>query len=135
MRLMKLPAALLTRPVSAPPSDQIWSIISLIASGTRMSQALRDHLAAVRGHQLVGRLLQHAAAPAADVDLGAQDQEGLGHHLAKARAAAGDEDALALHQAGFEHQIVRGHGVLHRCFPDIGDCPGGRSSAVTEARV
>ena len=40
VRLMKLPAALLTRPVSAPPSDQMVSIISVMASGTRMSQAM-----------------------------------------------------------------------------------------------
>ena len=40
VRLMKLPAALLTRPVRAPPSAQTVSIMSLIASGTRMSQGM-----------------------------------------------------------------------------------------------
>ena len=39
VRLMKLPAALLIRPVSAPPSAQTVSTISWMASGTRMSQA------------------------------------------------------------------------------------------------
>ncbi len=39
VRLMKLPAALLTRPVNAPPSAQICAIMSSTASATRMSQA------------------------------------------------------------------------------------------------
>lgn len=39
VRLTKLPAALLTSPVSAPPLAQMRSSISSIASGLRMSQA------------------------------------------------------------------------------------------------
>ena len=110
VRLMKLPAALLTRPVSAPPSAQTVSIISAIASGTRMSQAMPIDLAAVRRRvSSLARRLDHPAAPAADIDLGAQHQAGLGHHLAQARAAAGDQDALALHQAG---RNIRSSGVM-----------------------
>src|ERR1700743_704820 len=40
VRLMKLPGALFIGPVSAPPSAQTVSIISAMASGTRMSQAM-----------------------------------------------------------------------------------------------
>ena len=39
VRLMKLPAALLTRPVSGPPSSQIDWIIASTAAASRMSTA------------------------------------------------------------------------------------------------
>ena len=70
-----------------------------------------DHLAAglrVGGHQFLGGGFDDAPTAAADIDLGAQDQAGLGHDLAEARAAAGDQDPLALHQAWAEHQVVGG---------------------------
>ena len=57
------------------------------------------------GHDLTGGFLQHVAAAAADVDIGAELPEGLGHLLAEAGAAAGNEDALSGHQAVLEHQF------------------------------
>ncbi|MDB5451642.1 MAG: hypothetical protein JWO33_220 [Caulobacteraceae bacterium] len=44
VRLMKLPAALLIRPVSAPPSAQMASIMAEMASASRMSQGTPTHL-------------------------------------------------------------------------------------------
>ena len=73
---------------------------------------LRHHAAAMGRHQVGGGLFQHAAAPAADIDRGAQQQESLGHHLAKAGAAAGDQDALARQQARPIHQIVQFHVMI-----------------------
>ena len=59
-------------------------------------EAVGDHLAAMRLHQLGGGLVADRFAPAADVHLRAELQEFGGHRLAEAGAAAGDKNASAL---------------------------------------
>ena len=78
-----------------------------VVDRVRHADIARDgiHVAAVLLHQLVGGFLQHVAAPAADIDVGAERQQRLGHLLAKPGAAARDQDTLALHQARLEHQL------------------------------
>ena len=41
------------------------------------------------------RRMEHTAASAADIDIGAQDQEPFRHNLSQSRTAAGDQNALA----------------------------------------
>ena len=71
--------------------------------------------AAVLLHQLLRCLLDHGAAPAAQVDVGAHHEKGLGHDTAQAGAAASDEDAFALEQAGLVDEVVEGHGCCLLC--------------------
>ena len=59
-----------------------------------------DPAAGILLHDLLGRLFEDAAAPAADHTVCAQLDELLHHHAAEARAAAGDEESLALEQVG-----------------------------------
>ena len=56
--------------------------------------------------KLLGGLVEHGLAPAADVDGGAELRVGLAHHLAEAGPAAGHEDALTLQDAVLQHQVV-----------------------------
>jgi len=95
---MKFPAALLTNP-SIGPVAQMRSIISSTAVATRISTC--GHRPAGRGAfpSLPGRVLQHAAAPAADDAIGAQPDELLHHDAAQAGAAAGDEKRLPLNRS------------------------------------
>ena len=103
---MKFPAALLTNPSSGPLA-QMRSTISSTAVATRMSTAwVSTRRPGMLGHDLLGGLLQHAAAPAADHAVGAQLDELLHHDPAEARAAAGDEEALSLEQIGPEHRTA-----------------------------
>ena len=78
--------------------------MSWMASGTRISQAMPVTLpppaeAGWASINCARGFLDHATAPSADVDVGAQHGARLGHLLAQAGAAAGDQYALALHQS------------------------------------
>jgi len=76
---------------------------------------MRDDLAAMFRDQFLRRRLADFAAPAADMDLGAELEQAFGHFLAEAGAASGHENAFALHQAVAEHEFAGIHIILS-CF-------------------
>jgi hypothetical protein len=65
-----------------------------------------DLPARVLVHDLLGGLLQDAAATAADHAIGPQLDELLHHETTETRAAAGDEEALSLEQIGPKHETL-----------------------------
>ena len=95
VREMKLPAALLTRPVSGPLAENLLDH-RFDCSGIADVDADRlATLAAMRLHELLGGRVADLLAPPADGDFGSERQEALGHRLAEPGAAAGDKNALA----------------------------------------
>src|ERR1700757_4525609 len=90
--LMKLPAALLTSPLSGPLSFQIRCTIASAAAASRMSTECvrtRPPAAAMLRHQLLGGVLEHAAAAAGEPEFRAELEVPGGDLFAEAGAAAG----------------------------------------------
>ena len=107
MRLMKLPAALLTRPVSGPPSSQIDWIIASTAAASRMSTACVVTVPPCFATSAAAVSSSTGLAPAAEVEVRAELEVLVGDLAAEAGAAAGDEDALAFQQVRPEHGAHR----------------------------
>ena len=103
VRLMKLPAALLTRPSSGPPSSQIDWMAASTAAASRMSTACVATGPAVLRRELARCLVEHGFAPAPQMQARAELEVPVGDLAAEAGAAAGDEDALAFQQVTLEH--------------------------------
>ena len=103
---MKFPAALLTNPSSGPRRPDALDHLLDRRGDPDVHRMGVDPPARVLGHDLLGGLLQHAAATAADHAIGPQLDELLHHDPAEARAAAGDEEALSLEQIGPKHRTL-----------------------------
>ena len=101
---MKFPAALLTNPSSGPLAQMLLDHLLDGRGDPDIHGVSVDPTPGMPGHDLLGGLLQDAAAPAADHAVGAQLDEFLHHDPAEARAAPGDEEALSLEQIGPEHR-------------------------------
>ena len=104
VREMKLPAALLTRPVSGAFAENLFDH-RVDRGGVADVDAVARDASAMCFHEFVGGRLADALAPAADGDFGAEAKKPLGHRLAEPRAAAGDEDFFARKQAVDEHVL------------------------------
>ena len=68
---------------------------------------MRAHAAAMLRCQFLRGVLEHAAAPPGEPQVGAEREIAGGDFAAEPRAAAGDENALTFEQAFLEH------GALH----------------------
>ena len=111
MREMKLPAALLTSPVSGPAAEDV---LDHLVHGRRIADI--DAVARDLAAGLVGQLerggVAHRLAPPADEDLGAKLEKLRRHLLAEPGAAAGHQNALRFEDAILEH----GRAPCVRCF-------------------
>src|ERR1043165_2428853 len=122
--LMKLPAALLTSPVSGPLSSQMRCTIASTAAASRMSTAwvltvppywearslavlsstAPRRPASVLGSEVLGCAFKHRAAPARKPELGAEREIARRDLPAETGSAPGDEDALTLEEIRLEHE-------------------------------
>jgi enoyl-CoA hydratase/carnithine racemase len=94
--------------VSVAPVSYFFCRLDHVIDGGGIADvnAVADHLAAMRLHQLGGGVVAHHLAAAADMHFGAELEKLRRHRLAEAGATAGDENTAAL------EQILREHGVL-----------------------
>ena len=127
---MKLPAALFTRPVRPPPSEQgLHHLLHRLGHADVHAEGVDAAAGKALAPGCRG-FVAHGLAAAADGDVGAQREEAFGHGLAQAGAAAGDQDALAGEQLRCVHGIPRGHRAR---FAAIWQQPSGRPPRTLQA--
>ena len=118
---MKLPAALLTRPVRPPVANSSLTMSStFLCNADVHAKGVDATLRKLRAPDGSG-FIAHAFAPATNGNVSTQSQKFFSHGFAKTRATPGDQNALT------RHQIVLKHGfplIVH--LSDVSQWPGRR---------